>query len=135
MVWHRGTIQKTGDIMELKNHNPLNLNGARSYILLYEIYGTDTGNHVRILASCRSYVASPVSPRLEILTDVPQTVHIAQAHDYLQTFEARTVYDATFLQAVQFFCEKQIASATELLYDTINDKTPTGLYVEYTFSI
>lgn len=121
--------------MELHNHNPLNINGAHSYILLYEIYGTDTGNRVRLVAACRSYVASPVSLRLEILTDIPQTVYIEQAHDYMQAFKARTVYEATLPQAVQFFYEKQITNATELLYDTINDKTPVGLYVDYSFYI
>lgn len=135
MVGHRSTIQKTGDIMDLHNHNPLNINGAHSYILLYEIYETDTGNRVRLIAACRSYVTTQVNLRLEILTDIPQAVFIEQAHDYMQAFKARTVYEATLPQAVQFFCEKHITDATELLYDTINDKTPTGLYVDYAFSI
>lgn len=121
--------------MELHNHNPLNISGAHSYILLYEIYGTDTGNRVRLIAACRSFAASPVSLRLEILTDIPQTVFVAQAHDYVQAFKARTVYNATLPQAAQFFCEKNIALSTELLYDTISDKTPVGLYVDYSFSI
>ena len=135
MVGHRGTIQKTGDIMDLHNHNPLNINGAHTYILLYEIYETDTGNRVRLVAACRLFAASPVKMRLEILTDIPQTVYIEHAHDYMQTFRAKAVFDATLHEAVQFFCEKHIADATELLYDTINDKTPTGLYVDYAFSI
>lgn len=121
--------------MELHNHNPLNINGAHSYILLYEIYDTDTGNKVRIVAACRSYAVSPITLNLEILTDIPQTVYIAQAHDYMQAFKARTVYDATLPQAALFFFEKNIASAAELPYDTINDTTPAGLYVDYSFSL
>ena len=135
MVGHRGTIQKIGDIMDLHNHNPLNINKANAYILLYEIYGTDTATRVRLIAACRSCVTSPVSLRLEILTDIPQAVFIEQAHDYMQAFKARTVYEVTLPQAVRFFCEKHITDATELLYDTINDKTPAGLYVDYAFSI
>jgi hypothetical protein len=89
---------------------------------------------VRLVAACRSYAASPISLRLEILTDIPQAVYIEQAHDYMQTFKARTVYDATLPQAVKFFCEKHIASATELLYDKIDSTTPVGLYVEFSYS-
>lgn len=121
--------------MRLHNNNPLNINGANSYILLYEIYGADTGNRVRLIAACRSFVAWPTSLRLEILTDIPQTVHVAQAHDYMQAFRARSVNEATLPQAVQFFCEKNIASATELIYDTIDTATPAGLYVDYSFLI
>lgn len=121
--------------MNLHNLNPLNINEANAYILLYEIYGTDTGSRVRLIAACRSYVTTPVSLRIEILTDIPQAVYIEQAHDYMQTFKARAVYEATLPQAVQFFYEKRITDATELLYDTINDKTPTGLYVDFAFSI
>lgn len=121
--------------MNLHDHNPLTINEANAYVLLYEIYGTDTDKRVRLIAACRSYATTPVSLRLEILTDIPQAVFIAQAHDYMQAFKARTVYEATLPQAVQFFCEKHIADATELLYDTINDKTPVGLYVDYAFSI
>lgn len=135
MVGHRGTIQKAGDMMDLHDHNPLNINEANAYILLYEIYGTDTGKRVRLIAACRSYVTTPVSLRLEILTDIPQAVFVEQAHDYMQAFKARTVYEVTLPQAVQFFREKRITDATELLYDTINDKTPAGLYVDYAFSI
>lgn len=121
--------------MELHNHNPLNINGAHSYILLYEVYGSNTGNRVRLIAACRSYVTTPVSLRLEILTDIPQAVHIEQAHDYMQAFKAHTVYEASLPQAVKFFFEKHIDSATELLYDTINKSTPAGLYVDFSFSI
>lgn len=121
--------------MALHIHNPLNINGANSYILLYKIYGTTTGNRVRLIAACRIYTASPTSLRIEILTDIPQTVYIAQAHDYMQTFHARAVYGATLPQAVRFFYEKRITLATELLYDTIDDTTPAGLYVDYAFYI
>lgn len=120
--------------MELHNQNPLKVNGANFYILLYEIFRTSLGKRVRLVAACRSFVNSPVDIRIEILTDIPQMVYIEQARDYMQTFRARTVFETTMPEAAKFFCEKHIAEATELLYNLINDKTPEGLYIDYSFS-
>lgn len=120
-------------MIQLHNHNPLNINGAHSYILLYEIYSTVNGNKVRIIAACRSFCFHIGGLHLEILTDIPQNICIEQAHSNIQAFKAGTVYNATLPQAVQFFCEKRIAAATKLQYDTINATTPAGLYVDYSF--
>lgn len=119
--------------MNLQINNPLNINGAHFYLLLYEIFETGMGKRVHPIAACRMFVNSPVNLLIEILTDIPQSTFIEQAHDYIHTFTAETVYEATLLQAAQFFNEKHIALATELLYNTINAFTPPGLYVDYSF--
>lgn len=119
--------------MELHHHNPLNINGAHFYILLYEIFETGMGNRVRLIAACRSFVISPVNLQIEILTDIPQSVFIEQAQDYMHSFKARKIYNATLTQAAQFFYENHIELATELLYNTINNLTSVGLYVDYSF--
>lgn len=119
--------------MELHALNPLNINGAHFYVLLYEIFQTDVGNRVRTIAACRSFVDSPVNLRIEILTDIPQSVFIEQAQDYIQAFKAQKIYNATLTQAARFFYENRIVLATELLYNTINNLTPVGLYVDYSF--
>lgn len=119
--------------MELHHHNPLNINGAHFYVLLYEIFETGMGKRVHPIAACRTFVNSPVKMRLEILTDIPQSVFVEQANDYIHSFKARSVYNATLTQAAQFFYENHIVLATELLYNTINNLTPAGLYVDYSF--